>query len=90
MPNKLTQEEIDRRVRDGLSVTFTFPTEDARDTFCLHMADGGGEQHAAESHEMHGDDNNPIGFDYSRCFPAWGWKEGEPVFIDVYSYKRGS
>ena len=63
-------------------VTFTFPTEDMMEDFVAYMSDGGGEQGAFYIED---DDNmwSKASFDYSRCFPAWGWKKGEPKYIDI-------
>lgn len=62
------------------TVTFTFPTADMRDDFCVYMSNGGGE------YGILADGEGPwehAKFDYSRCFPAWGWEPGEPKHIDV-------
>jgi len=57
-------------------VTFTFETEEILEDFLGWFADGGGEQDWMR-------DGPPWpNFDYSRCFPAWGWKEETPRFID--------
>ncbi|MHA2280173.1 MAG: hypothetical protein ACXAC5_04780 [Promethearchaeota archaeon] len=61
-------------------VTITFPTEELMENFCGYMSDGGGEWGF-----MEGDGPcQSTTFDYSRCFPAWGWKKGQPKFIDVF------
>lgn len=63
------------------SVTFTFPTEEMLDDFVSNMSNSC-EQHMGDFE----DDDSPwhnARFDYKRCFPAWGWKEGEPKFIDI-------
>ena len=58
------------------TVTFTFQTEELLRDFLGWFCDGGGEQGWMEDGPPWAD------FDYARCFPAWGWKEGEPRFID--------
>ena len=63
-------------------VTFTFPTEQLMEDFCSHMSDGGGEDGFYQNEES---DWNHVVFDYSRCFPAWGWKDDEPKFIDIFA-----
>ena len=63
------------------TVTFTFETKEVLEDFLAWFCDGGGEQ------GWHSDGPEYPNFDYSRCFPAWGWKEGEPRFVDCeFSY----
>lgn len=57
-------------------VILTFPTEKMMEDFCGYMSDGGGEWGYMETNEAV--------FDYTRCFPAWGWKKGQPKIIDVF------
>jgi hypothetical protein len=67
---------------NNFEVTFTFPTKELRDDFCGYMSDGGGEWGFFE-----GSDER-MTFDYTRCFPAWGWKKGQPKYVDVYVVKE--
>ena len=62
-------------------VTLTFPTQEMADDFCGYMSDGGGEWGFMETQS--------IVFDYTRCFEAWGWKKGQPKFIDVFDKNKG-
>ena len=64
------------------SVTFTFPTEEMLEDFVGNMSNSC-EQHMFEYLDNDDDPWHRARFDYKRCFPAWGWKEGEPKFIDV-------
>lgn len=66
-------------------VTFTFPTEELLQEFLGWWSDGGGEQQLWDIPYL-----NTISFDYKRCFPAWGWKEGTPRFIDAEIIKEES
>lgn len=61
-------------MKNKYEVTITFPTKELLDEFCSWMSNQG-EQYFME--------DDPVRFDYTRCFPAWGWKEGEPKYIDV-------
>lgn len=62
-------------------VTFTFPTQELLEEFCGYMSDGGGELGVMDAMD------NRIGVNvilkYNRCFPAHGWKEGTPRYIDI-------
>lgn len=68
--------------KNKFQVTVTFPTKDLMDEFCSWMSDGGGEQGFMVGEEYGHFDR--IIVDYTRCFPAWGWKDGDPKFIDIY------
>lgn len=65
-------------------VIMTFPTEDHLKKFLAWFCDGGGEQQICYDPSDKNDIFHNISFDYSRCFPAWGWKEGDPKFIDAW------
>lgn len=67
-----------------------FPSEEIRDAFLGWFSDGGGESQAYDSLQMHRDVN--VIFDYSRCFPAWGYdkeKHGVPT-IDITICEEGA
>jgi len=63
-------------------ITITFPSEEIMEDFAGYLSDGGGEYGFLEY------DENDLEFDYSRCFPAWGWREGEPKFIDILKIEK--
>lgn len=67
--------------KNKFQVTFTFPTEDMLEEFCSNMSNSC-EQHMWEWEEE-GSPWRRARFNYARCFPAWGWKEGEPRFVDI-------
>lgn len=70
--------------KNKYQITLTFPTQELLDFFCSQWCDGNGEQDFSRIVEeqlgLH------IGFNYSRCFPAWGWKEGDPKYIDMVEF----
>jgi hypothetical protein len=69
-------------MKNKYQVTFTFPTEELLEEFCGYISDGGGAYNFVEFADPDSDAFNAH-FNYSRCFPAYGWKEGESKFIDV-------
>lgn len=82
MKKKLNEEERDFREIKNLKVSITFPNRTYLEEFASWMSCQG-EQDFLEWLNVRNPGKQTV--DYSRCFPAWGWKkEKDPVkAIDI-------